>query len=95
MSQPQRPIEAGIGIHGSFPYGDTNVPVQRCPMGDAASALGDVPANFSTSGRGTGQFSWAEGNHMKLFGCDGYCNGNNCKNARYEGRRPPHVSQCQ
>jgi hypothetical protein len=64
--QTDRPLEAGIGIHGSFPYGDTNRPVQRCPKTDAASRLGDVPADFSTSGRGTGQFSWAEGNHMKV-----------------------------
>ena len=49
-SQPERPLESGIGIHGSFPYGDTNVPVQRCPMIDAASLLGDVPPNFSTAG---------------------------------------------
>lgn len=79
--QAERPTAAGMGIHGSFPFGDTNRPVQRCPMGDAASRLGDVPEGFSTSGRGSGQFSWAEGNHMKIFGCDGICNGKNhsCK----------------
>lgn len=75
--QTIRPTKDGIGIHGSFPYGDTNRPVQRCPIGDAASRLGDVPRDFSTSGRGTGQFSWAEGNHMKVFGCEGICTGGN------------------
>ena len=28
----------------------------------------------------TNQFSWAEGNDLKLFGCKGYCNGENCVN---------------
>ena len=30
------------------------------------------------SSKGSGQFSWAEGNHLKIFGCDGICNGQNC-----------------
>lgn len=82
-----RPTAAGIGIHGSFPYGDTNhqldpktgkmtVPF-RCPVTSASAELGDIPANFSSAGHGM-QFSWAEGNDMKIFGCKGYCNGQNC-----------------
>lgn len=83
----ERPTAAGIGIHGSFPYGDTNhqfdpktgrlVVPYRCPNSTAASQLGDIPANFSSAAHGW-QFSWAEGNHLKIVGCNGYCNGNNC-----------------
>eukprot|EP00041_Stephanoeca_diplocostata_P037592 m.1428668 g.1428668 ORF g.1428668 m.1428668 type:complete len:622 (+) comp25067_c0_seq3:83-1948(+) len=81
----ERPVEAGIGIHGSFPYGDTNHVVvngtstnpYRCPVTSASARLGDVPSNFTSAGHGS-QFSWAEGNHLKLFGCKGYCTGKNC-----------------
>ena len=83
-----RPQHAGIGIHGSFPYGDTNhqldpatgqlvVPF-RCPKDSASARLGDIPVNFASAAHGGWQFSWAEGNELKLFGCSGYCNGNNC-----------------
>lgn len=76
--QSERPIDAGIGIHGSFSFGITNRPRERCPVFSDARQLGDVPEHFSTSGRGSGQFSWAEGNHLKIFGCSGFCNGTNC-----------------
>ena len=83
-----RPRHAGIGIHGSFPFGDTNhqrdpatgvlrVPF-RCPKDSASVRLGDVPANFESAAAGGWQFSWAEGNDLKMFGCNGYCNGLNC-----------------
>ena len=39
--------------------------------------MGDIPAKFSTPGNQP-QFSWAEGNHLKLFGCKGHCDGTNC-----------------
>ena len=88
--QTERPPEAGIGIHGSFPYGDTNHQLDpatgklitpfRCPAVSNSSLLGDVPANFSSAAEGGYQFSWAEGNHLKLFGCRGYCTHENCNN---------------
>ena len=85
----ERPLAAGIGIHGSFPYGDTNHVVDpvtgntstphRCPNASSSAALGDVPAGFSSAGGPSGsQFSWAEGNDLKLFGCKGYCTHENC-----------------
>jgi hypothetical protein len=44
--------------------------------------MGDLPEGFHPNPDGqTNQFSWAEGNHLKLFGCLGYCNGKNCVNA--------------
>ena len=97
--QPTRPVGRGIGVHGSFPYGDTNhqcvdaacrqthTPF-RCPVDSASARLGDVPANFTSAAHGGWQFSWAEGNHLKLFGCNGYCNGNNCNNTRPGFRNP-------
>lgn len=83
---PERDTSAGIGIHGIFRFGSTNHQVTPegnttfpdiCPTHSDADALGDVPANFSTPGNQP-QWSWAEGNHLKLFGCKGHCNGTNC-----------------
>ena len=59
---PARPAAAGIGIHGDFPYGDTNhqlnpwsqkleVPF-RCPSNSSSAALGDVPEGFESAGNG-------------------------------------------
>ena len=82
--QTNRPIGAGIGIHGSFPYGDTNHQCDKdlqncktpysCPPNSSSVTLGDLPAGFgpnSATGGQTSQFSWAEGNDLKLFGCKG------------------------
>jgi hypothetical protein len=82
--QTNRPISAGIGIHGSFPYGDTNHQCDKdlqncktpysCPPNSSSVTLGDLPAGFgpnSATGGQTSQFSWAEGNDLKLFGCKG------------------------
>jgi hypothetical protein len=88
----ERPAAHGIGIHGSFPYGDTNhecdeagqncVTPYRCPANSTSVELGDLPADFNPNPQGqTNQFSWAEGNDLKLFGCRGYCNGRNCPDA--------------
>lgn len=87
--QPERPTAAGIGIHGSFPYGDTNHQCvdpacttthtpYRCPVDSASARLGDIPQGFESAAHGGWQFSFAEGNDLKLFGCKGYCNGFNC-----------------
>lgn len=83
----ERPKQAGIGIHGIFRFGSTNHHIDPqthvetypdiCPTHSDAVDLGDVPANFSTPGNQP-QFSWAEGNHLKLFGCNGHCDGTNC-----------------
>jgi hypothetical protein len=82
----ERPQAAGIGIHGIFGFGETNHHVSAngtttypdiCPNVSDALALGDVPTNFSTVGNQP-QFSWAEGNDLKLFGCSGKCTGANC-----------------
>ena len=48
----------------------------------------DVPPGFESAAHGGWQFSWAEGNALKLFGCRGYCNGKNC-NSTYPGFRNP------
>eukprot|EP01060_Flectonema_neradi_P032667 TRINITY_DN523_c0_g1_i13.p1 TRINITY_DN523_c0_g1~~TRINITY_DN523_c0_g1_i13.p1 ORF type:complete len:569 (+),score=122.32 TRINITY_DN523_c0_g1_i13:61-1767(+) len=68
--QDERPQEAGLGWHGVFVYGDTRGPngTIPCPSTSASQSLGDVPANFTTVGNQP-QFAWAEGNHMKMFGC--------------------------
>ena len=52
----QRPVVAGIGIHGSFPYGDTNhvcddegqncKNLYRCPANSTSVTLGDLPEGF-------------------------------------------------
>ena len=83
----ERPIDAGIGVHGSFPYGDTNHHCDSvtgactrpfaCPTNSSSATLGDVPADFSSIAHGP-QFSWAEGNHLKMFGCRGDCTRMNC-----------------
>ena len=83
----ERPTHAGIGIHGIFRFGSTNHVIDPhtgathfpdiCPAHSDALDLGDVPEQFATPG-GQPQFSWAEGNHLKLFGCDGHCDGTNC-----------------
>ena len=82
----ERPQSAGIGIHGSFRFGSTNHKVGAdgkesypdiCPTHSDAIDLGDVPFDFATVGN-LPQFSWAEGNDLKLFGCRGHCNGTNC-----------------
>ena len=45
------------------------------------ACAGDVPEGFHPNPDGqTNQFSWSEGNDLKLFGCQGYCNGHNCIN---------------
>jgi len=84
----ERPIEAGIGIHGSFAYGDTNHHCEgttgnctrpfACPTNSSSATLGDVPADFNSVAGNGPQFSWAEGNHLKLFGCRGDCTRMNC-----------------
>jgi hypothetical protein len=83
---PQRDPAAGIGIHGIFGFGTTNHQIMPdgklgfpdvCPNASDAAALGDVPAGFATPGHQP-QWSWAEGNDLKLFGCLGKCNGTNC-----------------
>ena len=46
-----------------------------------SATLGDLPTGFgpnAATGGQTNQFSWAEGNELKLFGCKGYCNGKDC-----------------
>ena len=83
-----RPTTAGIGIHGSFPFGATNhqldpatgalVVPYRCPVDSASARLGDVPSDFASAAHGGYQFSWAEGNELKLLGCNGFCDGTNC-----------------
>jgi hypothetical protein len=96
-----RPATAGIGIHGDFPYGDTNHQLNpwtnqletpfRCPANSASASLGDVPSNFSSAGNGP-QFSWAEGNHLKIFGCKGICTGSgkSCVNKTSGVPHPPN-----
>jgi hypothetical protein len=73
----ERPLSAGVGIHGIFSFGETNhkelpngsyIYPDICPDHSNASALGDIPTNFSTPGNQP-QVSWAEGNHLKIFGC--------------------------
>ena len=92
----ERPQSAGIGIHGSFRFGSTNHKVGAdgkesypdiCPTHSDAIDLGDVPFDFATVGN-LPQFSWAEGNDLKLFGCRGHCNGTNCNSTApgYENR---------
>ena len=54
--QTNRPIGAGIGIHGSFPYGDTNHQCDKdlqncktpfsCPPNSSSVTLGDLPVGF-------------------------------------------------
>lgn len=74
---------------GIFGFGETNHRVVNgtttypdiCPNVSAALALGDVPANFSTAMHQP-QFSWAEGNDLKLFGCEGKCDGTNCNSTQ-------------
>jgi hypothetical protein len=82
----ERPLQSGVGIHGIFGFGATNHYIDpdgtthfldKCPSHAASIELGDVPSNFTTVGRQP-QFSWAEGNDLKLFGCDGRCDGTNC-----------------
>ena len=77
----ERDAAAGIGIHGIFRFGSTNHQngsfPDICPNASDAVALGDVPADFSTPGNQP-QWSWAEGNHLKIFGCRGHCDGTNC-----------------
>ena len=83
-TQATRP--SAIGIAGSFLFGSTNHNVDPvsgvetwpdvCPNASASMALGDIPAGFSTPGQQP-QFSWAEGNDLKLFGCIG------CKSQDY------------
>ena len=71
---------AGIGVHGIFSLGVSNhladgspPPSDRlCSINSAARRLGDVPAGFLTPGHQP-QFSWAEGNHLKIVGCQGNC----------------------
>merc|ERR1712178_249544 len=46
----------------------------------ASQRLGDVPSNFKTPSSNP-QFSWAEGNHLKIVGCQGNCVGQGCKPA--------------
>lgn len=58
------------------PSGEETYP-DICPTKSAAADMGDVPARFSTPGNQP-QLSWAEGNHLKLFGCKGHCDGTNC-----------------
>lgn len=84
----ERPTSAGIGIHGIFSLGQTNhfsngsAPsvARLCASLSAAQRLGDVPAGFSSAGNGP-QFSWAEGNHLKIVGCRGNCVGTGCQPA--------------
>lgn len=68
----ERPIDAGIGIHGTFYLGSTNhvngSHPYVCPNSSGAKVLGDVPQDFETPG-GNPQFSWAEGSELKLIGC--------------------------
>ena len=71
-----RPMEAGLGWYGSFRFGSTDhingtFPF-FCPNTSWARELGDHPADqtFDTPGHQP-QLAWAEGNHMKLFGCVG------------------------
>ena len=86
----QRPQAAGIGTHGSFRFGSTNHKAgpdgketypDICPEACASAALGDIPSTFSTVGN-LPQWSWAEGNDLKLFGCRGHCDGTNCNSTR-------------
>jgi len=82
----ERPLDAGIGIHGIFSLGSTNhlangsaPPKSRlCANLSASQRLGDVPTGFMSAGAGP-QFSWAEGNHLKIVGCLGNCVGKGCK----------------
>ncbi len=88
---PVRPREHGIGVHGIFRFGSTNHRVDPatgrvsfpdiCPEHADSEDFGDVPAGFSTPGNNA-QFSWAEGNELKIFGCRGHCDGTNCNSTR-------------
>jgi len=75
-------MEAGIGIHSHFQFGQTNKILDpktgkyflpfRCPNDSDSVRLGDVPTNFTLATHGW-QFSWAEGNHLKIYGCKSSC----------------------
>jgi hypothetical protein len=68
-------MASALGWYGSFRYGSTDhingsFPF-FCPNSSAARELGDTPddESFRTPGNQP-QMAWAEGNHMKIFGCE-------------------------
>ena len=65
-------VAAGVLVPALIPASNQPPSDRLCSINSAARRLGDVPAGFLTPGHQP-QFSWAEGNHLKIVGCQGNC----------------------